>query len=71
MIHHVFKRGNGRMRLFHTEDDNDAFERVLGEGVGRYPVDLLTYCLMPDHWHLVVRPGTDEALGRQMGLGWA
>ena len=33
----------------------------------RYRVELLTYCLMPNHWHLVVRPKTDEALGRCMG----
>jgi putative transposase len=55
------------MRLFHKDGDFDAFERVLSEGLGRYPVDLLSYCLMPNHWHLVVRPRTDEALGRMMG----
>jgi putative transposase len=44
-----------------------AFERVLAAGLERYPVDLLTYCPMPNHWHLVVRPRTDMALGRLMG----
>jgi putative transposase len=67
MIYHVLNRGNGRMRLFHKEEDYDSFERVLAEGLGRYPVDLMTYCLMPNHWHLVVRPQTDVALGRLMG----
>ncbi len=66
-IYHVLNRGNGRMRMFHKRGDYDAFERVLIEGLARYPVDLLTYCLMPNHWHLVVRPRTDEALGRLMG----
>ena len=37
------------------------------KGSERYPVELLTYCVMPNHWHLVVRPRTDEALGRWMG----
>jgi len=55
------------MRLFHKAGDYEAFERVLAEGLERYPVELLTYCLMPNHWHLVVRPKTDEALGRWMG----
>ena len=67
MIYHVLNRGNGRLRLFHNEGDYDAFEQVLIEGLKRHPVDLLTYCLMPDHWHLVVRPGTDIALGRLTG----
>ncbi len=66
-VYHVLNRGNGRMRLFHKDGDYEAFERVLTEGFDRYPVDLLTYCLMPNHWHLVVRPKTDEALGRLMG----
>ncbi len=55
------------MRIFHKAGDYEAFERVLGEGLERYAVDLLTYCLMPNHWHLVARPRTDEALGRWMG----
>ena len=41
LVYHVLNRGNGRMRLFHTEEDFAAFERVLGEGLERYPVDLL------------------------------
>ena len=55
------------MQLFHKPGDYEAFERVLSEGMDRYPVELLTYCIMPNHWHLVVRPKTDEALGRWMG----
>ena len=53
--------------MFHRQGYYDAFERVLVEGLTRYPVDLLTYYLMPNHWHLVVRSRTDVALGRLMG----
>jgi putative transposase len=67
MVYHVLNRGNGRMRIFRKAGDFEAFERVLAEGLQRYSVDLLTYCLMPNHWHLVVRPKTDEALGHWMG----
>ncbi len=67
LVYHVLNRGNGRLRLFHNEGDYDAFEQLLGEGLEHYPVDLLTYCLMPNHWHLVVRPHTEEAMGRLMG----
>jgi putative transposase len=54
------------MRIFHKAEDFAAFERVLAEGLERYPVALFTYCLMPNHWHLVVRPKTDQALGQWM-----
>jgi putative transposase len=67
VIYHVLNRGNGRMRLFRKDEDYAAFERVLAEGLERYPVDLLTYCLMPSHWHLVLRPREANALGRLMG----
>ena len=60
-VYHVLNRGIGRKRLFQKDGDYEAFERVLTEGLGRYPVDLLTYCLIPNHWHVVVRPKTDEA----------
>jgi REP element-mobilizing transposase RayT len=67
MIYHVLNRGNGHRRVFRKSGDYDAFERVLAEGLNRYAVDLLTYCLMPNHWHLVVRPRTADSLGRWMG----
>ncbi len=55
------------MRLFHKAGDYEAFEGVLAEALERYPVDLLTYCVMPNHWHLVVRPNSGLALARFMG----
>ena len=67
MVYHVLNRGNGRMRIFHKPDDFAAFERVLAEALARYPVELFGYCLMSNHWHLVVRPKTDQALGLFMG----
>ncbi len=66
LIYHVLNRGNGRLRLFRKPEDFASFENVLAQGLEQYPVDLLTYCLLPDHWHLVLRPRTDEALGRFM-----
>src|SRR5580658_11338685 len=66
-IYHVLNRGNGRMQLFHKPGDFDAFTKVLSEGLARHPVDLLTYCLMSNHWHLVLRPRQAPALGRFMG----
>ncbi len=66
-VFHVLNRGNGRQRLFRKDADFASFERELAEGLKRYPVDLLTYCLMGNHWHLELRPRTDDALCRLMG----
>ena len=55
------------MRIFHKAGDYEAFERCWRRAWSDTRWNLLTYCLMPNHWHLVVRPKTDEALGRWMG----
>ena len=62
-LYHVLNRANGRLRLFRKPGDFAAFVRVLGEAQRRYRVDLLCWCLMGNHWHLVLRPRTAEALG--------
>ena len=65
--YHALNRGNARREIFHKPADYDAFLDCLGEALGRYPVDLMAFCLMPNHWHLVLRPRQDGAMGRMMG----
>jgi putative transposase len=66
-IYHVLNRGNGRRWLFSKPADFDAFVKLLREALSRYEVDLLAWCLMGNHWHLLLRPRTDQALSRCMG----
>jgi len=47
--------------------DYEAFERVLEEAVERTQTRLLAYCVMPNHWHLVVWPREDGELSRFVG----
>ncbi len=63
-IYHVLNRGNCRQQIFFKDDDYDAFLRVLAEGLEKYPVDVFSFALMPNHWHLVVRPNKDGQMGR-------
>jgi REP element-mobilizing transposase RayT len=55
------------MNLFEREADYDAFEKVLAEAVERVETRLLAYCLMPNHWHLVVWPRENGELSRFVG----
>jgi hypothetical protein len=58
VVYHVLNRGCGRMKLFTRDRDYAAFEAVLAEAVRREPVmRLLSYCVMPNHWHLVLCRG--------------
>ena len=63
-IYHALNRGNRRQTIFHKDEDYEAFLRVLEEGLAKYPVELYSYVLMPNHWHLVLRPSEDGGMGR-------
>lgn len=63
-LYHALNRGNGRSTIFHKEEDFAAFERILAEGLERYEVELFCYQLMPNHWHLVLRPDRDGQMSQ-------
>src|SRR5687768_11398098 len=66
LVYHVLNRAVGRMRIFKRDADFLAFENVLAEALRRHPVPLLSYCVMPNHWHLVLWPEKDGQLSRLM-----
>jgi len=62
-IYHVLNRGNGGAGVFHTERDYVEFVRLLEDAKSSFPVQLLGYCIMPNHFHLILRPEAADALG--------
>jgi putative transposase len=62
LTYHALNRANARLTLFEDAGDYDAFARVLAEAVGRFPVALFAFCVMPNHFHLVLRPAADGVL---------
>ena len=66
IIFHVINRGNAKGKIFSKEADFAAFEEILLEGTKRYRMALLAYCLLHNHWHLVLRPEVEGELGRFM-----
>ena len=54
------------MRLFDADRDYLACLKVMRETQARVPIGLLAYCLMPNHFHLVVRPRVDGQLSAFM-----
>jgi putative transposase len=63
-LYHALNRGNARAAIFRKDEDYEAFERILGEGLERYEVELFVFQLMPNHWHLVLRPLRDGEMSR-------
>ena len=62
LVYHVLNRAVARLPLLQKPEDYDAFERVLVEARLRHPMRILAYCLMPNHWHLVLYPRADGQL---------
>jgi putative transposase len=62
MVFHVLNRAVGRRMLFAKDGDFLAFERVMEETLRTRRMRLCAYCLMPNHWHLVVWPEQDGDL---------
>lgn len=62
MVFHVLNRGVGRLRLFFKDADYAAFEEILEEVLAVQPMRICSYCLMPNHWHLILWPENDGDL---------
>ena len=65
-VYHVLNRGNGRTDVFHNDDDYAAFVTLMQEAHEKVPIRLVGYCLMTNHFHLVLWPHGDGDLSRWM-----
>jgi len=64
-LYHVTARGNGRLAIFADDTDRERFLLVLTSVVSRYHVLCHAYCLMDNHYHMLLE--TPEAnLSRAM-----
>lgn len=66
MLFHVLNRGVGRMRLFLKDADFEAFERIVAKTLDTRPMRVVAYCLLPNHWHLVLWPKREGDLAAFM-----
>lgn len=62
VAHHVTQRGNRRQQTFFGASDYARYVDLIGDGCRRSGVDVLAWCLMPNHVHLVLVPPTAESL---------
>ena len=68
LAYHVLNHAVGRTTIFRKETDYEAFERVLEQVHQRLPVPILAYCLLSNHWHMVLWPRADGQLSEFLRL---
>ena len=66
IAYHVLNRRVGRLELFEKPADYFSFEKILSEAHDRTGIRIAAYCLMPNHWHLLLWPRTDGELSEVM-----
>jgi putative transposase len=66
--YHVLNRAAGRSQLFDHEADYLAMQRVIQRTHEQFPIRIVSYCLMPNHWHLVLWPKEDGELSEFLRL---
>lgn len=66
ICYHVMNRGNRRATVFHESADYRAFTMLMIRASARVPMRIVSYCLMPNHFHFVLWPYEDGDLSRWM-----
>ncbi|OGQ17796.1 MAG: hypothetical protein A3B70_00535 [Deltaproteobacteria bacterium RIFCSPHIGHO2_02_FULL_40_11] len=64
--HHVVQRGNNKSKLFREIKDSETYLRFLKEYAQEESIDIVSYCLMPNHIHLLAIPRVDGSLQKMM-----
>ncbi len=62
--HHITQRGNRREDVFFDDQDRAVYLTWLAEYCQEFEVEVLAYCLMSNHIHLVAVPANEDGLQR-------
>src|SRR5438552_841679 len=62
--YHVTQRGNRRQQTFFEDGDFALYRDLLAEAARRAGTEVWSYCLMPNHVHLIVVPSDEDGLRR-------
>ncbi len=72
MPHHITQRGNRLQRTFFSDDDYEAYIDLMAQWYGKHGVEIWSYCLIPNHIHLIAVPPAKESLMLSIGTkAWA
>ena len=65
--YHITQRGNNKQDIFFVDDDREIYLQFLAEESSKYGLEVLGYCLMTNHIHLIAVPKDSESLAKVVG----
>jgi putative transposase len=65
--HHITQRGNNRQDVFFVDDDRRVYLSILREQSEKFGLEILGWCLMTNHIHLIGRPAGEDSLAKSLG----
>jgi len=61
-FYHIISRGNNKQNIFLTRRDNIRYLKCLEKYAEKFNIKIITYCLMPNHIHLLIKIGAKLAI---------
>jgi len=65
-FYHVYNRGLAKQKIYMVDRDYERFKESLAELLPKTNLELHAYCLMPNHFHLMIRQCGDIVLTELM-----
>ena len=62
--YHIYNRGCNKENIFLNEDNYQYLIRLFSKNIKTFNVTIIAYCLMPNHYHLLLRQNNDIGLDR-------
>ncbi len=62
--YHVYNRDCNRLPIFFNDENYRFLTQKFIDTIGKYDIDIFAYCLMPNHYHLLVRQNSDTSISK-------
>lgn len=64
--YHIYNRGVNHAQIFFSEENYRYLLRLLKKNLTRYNISISAYCLLPNHYHFLLKPSQDGNLDRMI-----
>ena len=61
--YHIYNRGCNKENIFRARENYYYFLHLIKNNLGKFPASVIAYCLMPNHYHFLLRQDGDVSIG--------